>query len=49
MTALLSWLRKVFDQRYRLAVRKRRMERRLRAQGHSANYAKAVVSQHFGG
>jgi hypothetical protein len=48
MNWLINWLRKVTDKRYRRAQRKRRMEQRLRAQGHSRNYARAVVAQRFG-
>jgi uncharacterized protein YoaH (UPF0181 family) len=47
MTALINWLRKLTDRRYRRAQRKRAMERALRAQGHSSGYAKTVVAQRF--
>jgi len=30
-----------------IAEQKRRMERELRAQGHSRGYARAIVSEHF--
>lgn len=33
--------------RYLLALRKREMEQALRAQGHSAGYAKAVTAARF--
>jgi hypothetical protein len=48
---LMDKLHRIFggttDRRHRMAMRKRAMERRLREQGHSAGYARAVVSRRF--
>ena len=35
------------EQRYRIALAKRAMERQLRAQGHSVGYARRVVAERF--
>jgi hypothetical protein len=45
---LIERLRAMFgDKELAAALRKRDMERALRAQGHSAGYAKAMVAEHF--
>jgi hypothetical protein len=47
MDWLINLLRRLTDRRYRRALRKREMERALRAQGYGRRDAKAKVAENF--